>query len=93
MEPACRLRRTPDEADAFRGGWFHSGDLGTLSEDRYLSIVDRKKDMIKTGGENVASSKVEEAIYQLDDSPAVVSDGQATAARLRGRRHHSRPGQ
>jgi fatty-acyl-CoA synthase len=53
-------------ADAFRGGWFHSGDLGVLTEDGYLSVVDRKKDMIKTGGENVASREVEEAIYQLD---------------------------
>ncbi|MFC4945883.1 acyl-CoA synthetase [Pseudonocardia sp. GCM10023141] len=53
-------------ADAFRGGWFHSGDLGVMSEDGYLSVVDRKKDMIKTGGENVASREVEEVIYQLD---------------------------
>ena len=53
-------------AGAFRGGWFHSGDLGTMTEDGYLSVVDRKKDMIKTGGENVASREVEEAIYELN---------------------------
>lgn len=53
-------------ADAFRGGWFHPGDLGVMTEDGYLSVVDRKKDMIKTGGENVASREVEEAIYELD---------------------------
>src|SRR4051794_10010244 len=53
-------------AEAFRGGWFHSGDLGVLTEDGYLSVVDRKKDMIKTGGENVASREIEEAIYALD---------------------------
>ncbi|HEY0812331.1 MAG TPA: acyl-CoA synthetase [Pseudonocardia sp.] len=53
-------------AEAFRGGWFHSGDLGILTGDGYLSVVDRKKDMIKTGGENVASREVEEAIYELD---------------------------
>ena len=53
-------------ADAFQGGWFHSGDLGVLSEDGYLTVVDRKKDMIKSGGENVASREVEEAIYELD---------------------------
>ena len=53
-------------AEAFRGGWFHSGDLGVLTEDGYLSVVDRKKDMIKTGGENVASREVEEAIYELN---------------------------
>jgi fatty-acyl-CoA synthase len=53
-------------AEAFRGGWFHSGDLGVMTEDGYLSVVDRKKDMIKTGGENVASREIEEAIYGLD---------------------------
>jgi fatty-acyl-CoA synthase len=52
--------------EAFAGGWFHSGDLGIMTEDGYLSVVDRKKDMIKTGGENVASREVEEAIYALD---------------------------
>ncbi|MEP9395302.1 acyl-CoA synthetase [Gordonia sp. VNK1] len=53
-------------AAAFAGGWFHSGDLGIIDKDGYLSVVDRKKDMIKTGGENVASREVEEAIYLLD---------------------------
>ncbi|TDE41721.1 long-chain-fatty-acid--CoA ligase [Nonomuraea mesophila] len=50
--------------EAFRGGWFHSGDLGVMDADGYLSVVDRKKDMIKSGGENVSSREVEEAIYQ-----------------------------
>lgn len=50
-------------AEAFAHGWFHSGDLGVLSESGHLSVVDRKKDMIKTGGENVASREVEEALY------------------------------
>ncbi len=53
-------------AAAFAGGWFHSGDLGYIDEDGHLHVVDRKKDMIKTGGENVASREVEEAIYTLD---------------------------
>ena len=53
-------------ASAFAGGWFHSGDLGVLDADGFLSVVDRKKDMIKTGGENVASREVEEALYELD---------------------------
>ncbi len=52
-------------AAAFEGGWFHSGDLGVLDDEGYLSVVDRKKDMIKTGGENVASREVEEALYRL----------------------------
>ena len=51
-------------AETFAHGWFHSGDLGVMDDDGYLTVVDRKKDMIKTGGENVASREVEEAIYQ-----------------------------
>ncbi|WP_284617553.1 acyl-CoA synthetase [Aquabacterium humicola] len=53
---------------AFEGGWFHSGDLATIDDEGYITVVDRKKDMIKTGGENVASREVEEMIYRL---PAV----------------------
>jgi len=55
-------------AEAFSGGWFHSGDLATMDADGYITVVDRVKDMIKTGGENVASREVEEIIYRL---PAV----------------------
>ena len=50
---------------AFEGGWFHSGDLATIDADGYIYVVDRKKDMVKTGGENVASREVEEMIYKL----------------------------
>src|SRR5512134_3769564 len=53
-------------AAAFEGGWFHSGDLATIDAEGYISVVDRKKDMIKTGGENVASREVEECLYRLD---------------------------
>jgi fatty-acyl-CoA synthase len=52
--------------EAFAGGWFHSGDLGTIDDEGYITVVDRKKDMIKTGGENVASREVEEAIYGIE---------------------------
>ncbi|MBN7797661.1 fatty acyl-CoA synthetase [Parahaliea mediterranea] len=56
--------RNPEKtAEAFTGGWFHSGDLATVDEEGYLTIVDRKKDMIKTGGENVSGREVEEALY------------------------------
>lgn len=56
--------RNPEKtAEAFRNGWFHSGDLGRFDEDGYLYVVDRKKDMIKTGGENVASREVEEVLF------------------------------
>src|SRR5664280_1675664 len=51
-------------AEAFRNGWFHSGDLGVLDAEGYLTVVDRKKDMIKSGGENVASREVEEVVYR-----------------------------
>jgi fatty-acyl-CoA synthase len=64
-------------AAAFAGGWFHSGDLGVLDGDGYLAVVDRKKDMIKTGGENVASREVEEAIYLLDGVAEVAVFGVA----------------
>jgi fatty-acyl-CoA synthase len=53
-------------AAAFEGGWFHSGDLATVDDEGYITVVDRKKDMIKTGGENVASREVEEALYRLE---------------------------
>ena len=50
-------------AEAFAGGWFHSGDLATVDSDGFITVVDRKKDMIKTGGENVSSREVEEVLY------------------------------
>ncbi len=50
-------------AEAFAGGWFHSGDLGVIDAEGYINVVDRKKDMIKSGGENVASREVEEVLY------------------------------
>jgi len=48
--------------EVFRGGWYHTGDAGYLDEQGYLFLVDRVKDMIVTGGENVYSSEVENAI-------------------------------
>jgi fatty-acyl-CoA synthase len=51
--------------EAFQGGWFHSGDLGYFDADGYLWVVDRHKDMIKTGGENVASREVEEVLFEI----------------------------
>lgn len=53
------------ESSFFPGGWFRSGDVGFLDEDGFLTITDRKKDMILSGGENIASSEVERVIYAL----------------------------
>ena len=54
----------PEEtAEAFAGGWFHSGDVGVLDDEGYLYVVDRVKDVIKTGGVIVASREVEEALF------------------------------
>ncbi|WP_435201961.1 fatty acyl-CoA synthetase [Janibacter sp. GS2] len=60
-------RNEEKTAESFAGGWFHSGDLAVADDDGRITIVDRKKDMIKTGGENVASREVEEAIYAHPD--------------------------
>src|SRR5439155_9578044 len=59
--------RDPDATEkAFAGGWFHTGDIGVRDDDGYLYIVDRLKDMIVSGGENIASSEVERVVYEHD---------------------------
>ncbi len=60
---------------SFEGDWFHSGDLATIDEEGFISVVDRKKDMIKSGGENVASREVEEMIYRLSQVSEVAVIG------------------
>jgi len=50
--------------DAFAGGWFHSGDLGVLHGDNYIQVKDRSKDIIISGGENISSIEVEDALYK-----------------------------
>ena len=51
-------------AAAFAGGWFHTGDIGVMDDDGYVYIIDRLKDMIVSGGENIASSEVERVLYE-----------------------------
>jgi acyl-CoA synthetase (AMP-forming)/AMP-acid ligase II len=64
-------RRPKETAEAFKSdGWFHTGDVGYLDEDGYLFIVDRKKDIIIRGGENISCQEVEAAIY---NHPAVLT--------------------
>jgi acyl-CoA synthetase (AMP-forming)/AMP-acid ligase II len=57
--------KMPEEtSETFRNGWLYTGDIGYRDEDGYIFIVDRKKDIIISGGENVSSSEVEEVLYQ-----------------------------
>jgi long-chain acyl-CoA synthetase len=58
------LNRPDENARAFRGGWFRTGDVARMDAEGYVYLLDRKKDMIITGGENVYSSEVEAVLYQ-----------------------------
>ena len=63
--------KNPAASDkAFAGGWFHTGDLAVLEPDRYVKIKDRSKDVIISGGENISSIEVEDALYR---HPAVLA--------------------
>ena len=63
--------KNPDAtAEAFAGGWFHSGDLGVLHADGYIQLKDRSKDIIISGGENISSIEVEDVLYK---HPAVAA--------------------
>lgn len=64
------LKNRKATAEAFAGGWFHTGDLGVLEPDRYVKIRDRSKDVIISGGENISSLEVEDALYR---HPAVMA--------------------
>jgi acyl-CoA synthetase (AMP-forming)/AMP-acid ligase II len=67
------LRNPEATREAFAHGWFHSGDAGVLAEDGMLWFSDRYKDVIKSGGENVASIEVEKAIYAASPDVAEVA--------------------
>jgi fatty-acyl-CoA synthase len=64
------LKEPSATEEAFAGGWFHTGDLAVLDPDRYVKIKDRSKDVIISGGENINSIEVEDALYQ---HPAVLA--------------------
>ncbi len=70
------FRNPKANEEAFRGGWFHSGDLAVMDPDGYLRILDRSKDIIISGGENISSIEIEDALYA---HPAVLEA--AVAAR------------
>jgi acyl-CoA synthetase (AMP-forming)/AMP-acid ligase II len=63
---SCYLRNDTATEEAFRSGWFHSGDAGYFDVDGLLWFQDRFKDVIKSGGENVASVEVEQALYNVE---------------------------
>ncbi len=56
-------RKPQETAETIRDGWLHTGDVGRMDEDGYIYLVDRKKDMIISGGENIYSREVEEVLY------------------------------
>jgi fatty-acyl-CoA synthase len=58
------LKNKPATQAAFAGGWFHSGDLGVIHPDGYIQLKDRSKDIIISGGENISSIEVEDALYK-----------------------------
>ena len=63
-------KRPEATAEAFKNGWFHSGDLAVMQPDGYVKIKDRSKDVIISGGENISSIEVEDALYK---HPAVMA--------------------
>src|SRR5512146_430923 len=64
------LKNPKATQEAFRGGWFHSGDLAVMQPDGYVKIKDRSKDIIISGGENISSLEVEDVLYR---HPAVMA--------------------
>ena len=58
------LKNPKATAEAFKGGWFHSGDLGVMHADQYIQLKDRSKDIIISGGENISSIEVEDCLYK-----------------------------
>ena len=58
------LKNPKATEEAFAGGWFHSGDLGVMHPDEYIQLKDRSKDIIISGGENISSIEIEDALYR-----------------------------
>ena len=69
MKGYLKNKKATDEA--FENGWFHTGDLGVWHEDGYIQLKDRSKDIIISGGENISSIEVEDALYKHPDVIAV----------------------
>ncbi|HEX5096282.1 MAG TPA: long-chain fatty acid--CoA ligase, partial [Acidimicrobiia bacterium] len=69
------LGRARETAEAFTDGWFHTGDVGRLDDDGNLYVVDRLKDMIIRGGENIYAAEIEAALYEHADITEVAVIG------------------
>ncbi|MBT68177.1 MAG: acyl-CoA synthetase, partial [Thiotrichales bacterium] len=65
------FKNKPATDESFKGGWFHSGDLGVVHEDGYVQLKDRSKDIIISGGENISSIEIEETLYKHPSIEAV----------------------
>jgi fatty-acyl-CoA synthase len=76
-------------ADRLVDGWFHTGDGGVIDDEGYLTISDRKKDVIITGGENVSSIEVEDALFSHPASPRSPSSAFRTRSGARRSRRSS----
>ena len=77
-------------AEAFRGGWFHSGDLGVMHPDGYIELRDRAKDIIISGGENISTIEVEQALVRHPDVLEAAVIAIPTRSGASGRRRSSR---
>ena len=71
------LNRPEETAKTLVDGWLHTGDIGRLDEDGYLVLVDRAKDMIIRGGENIYPKEIETVVYQLPEIAEAAVVGRA----------------
>src|SRR3546814_11540581 len=78
------LKNPAATEEAFRGGWFHTGDLAVRHPDGYIEVKDRSKDIIISGGENISSLEVEEALYRHPKVLAAAVESGRASWRERG---------
>ena len=71
------MNRPEETAKTIVGGWLHTGDIGRLDDDGYLVLVDRAKDMIIRGGENIYPKEIEAVVYQLPEIAEAAVIGRA----------------